>query len=195
VFQQLAVKNLAAFIENSSDSFRKACLNNLRTAANFIDDWSIGNLQFLQKEFGDKMEDFKKAFRLRLIPAIKRAEANSESTRQIHQWLSVSVQNELLSGFDGVRLKAWNDFLSKFEAIKPSGMWRRLASKTVMYHIAYLSSVTFAAYTYFGIQRNILGADVNTATTGLNVILGIFLTPYAVYVFSKYQSRKGPKTQ
>ncbi len=195
VFQQLAVKSLAAFIENNGKSFRKACLKNLRTAASFIDDWSIGNLQFLQRQFSDKMEDFKKAFRFRLIPAIEKAEAKSKITELIYQWLTVSVQNELLGGFDGVRLDAWNNFLSPFKPIQPKGMWRRLASRIVMYHIAYLLSVTIAAYAYFGVQRNILGADVNTATNGLNVILGILLAPYAVYLFSKYQSRKGPKTQ
>ncbi len=195
VFQQLAVNSLAAFIENRGKSFRKTCLGNLRTAASFIDDWSIGNLQFLEKQFGGKMKDFKKAFRVRLIPAIERAAADSDTTKGIYQWLAVSVQNELLSGFDGMRLEAWNNFLNKFEAIQPQGMWRRLVSKTVMYHIGYLSLVAIAAYTYFGFQRNILGADANTATNGINVVLGILLAPYAVYLFTKYQARKGPKTQ
>jgi hypothetical protein len=113
--------------------------------------------------------------------------------RHIHQFLAISTQNQLLSGFDGPRLDAWNTFLSTFKQIERRGMWRRVASRTVMYQIAYLSFVTIAAYTYFGFQRNILGADVNTSTNGLSVVLGILLTPYAVYLFSKYQSWKGPK--
>jgi len=195
VFQQLAAKSLAAFIQNRGESFRKSCLKNLRTAASFIDDWKIGNLQFLQRQFGDKMEDFKTGFRLRLIPAIKKAEPNSDTTKGIHQWLVVSIQNELLSGFDGTRLEAWNNFLSKFDPITPRGMRRRLTSKTAMYHVGYLSFVAIAAPAYFAVQRNILGADVNTATNGLSLILGILLGPYVVYLFSKYPSRKGPKTQ
>jgi len=195
VFQQLAVKSLAAFIQNRGKSFRRECLKNLRSAASFIDDWSVGNLQFLQKQFGDKMEDFKKAFRFRLIPAVERAEADSDTTKRIYQWLVISVQNELLSGFDGTRLDASNNCLSNFEEKQPQGKRRRLATRTVMYNIAYLSFVIISTSTYFGFQRSILGADVNTATNGINVVLTILLAPYAVYLFTKYQSRKGPKTK
>ncbi len=193
VFQQLAVKNLAAFIEHHSKSFRNACLKNMRNAASFIDGWSIGNLQFLEKQFGDKMEYFKKAFRLRLIPAIEGSEANSDTARRIHQFLAVSTQNQLLSGFDGPRLDGWNNFLGSFKQVEPRGIWRGLVSRAVMYNVAYLLFVTTVGYSYFVVQRSILGADVNTATTGVNVILGILLTPYAVHLFSRYQSRKGPK--
>src|SRR5439155_18947644 len=124
-----------------------------------------GNLQFLQKQFGDKMEEFKKAFRLRLIPAIEIAEPKSDTAQQIFQWLAVSFQNELLSGFNGTRLDAWNAFLRPFKEIQPHGTLRRIASRTVMYHVAYFLFVAIAAYGYFGVQRNILGADSNTATT------------------------------
>lgn len=190
-YLQEAVKSLGAFIQQrGGEALRKECLKNLSEAAALIDEWTIGNLQFLERTFGQKIEDFKTGFRFRLIPMMKKAKADSPEARDIQNFVSISSQNQILSGVDGARLDSWNSFLNNFPEISPDkGILERLISKTAMYHAAYLITVFILGYAYWGLQRSILGADVNTSTNGLGIVLGILLGPYVVFLFWKYVYR------
>ena len=187
-FLQPAVTSLANLIQHRSESYRRECLKHLAEAAGMIDGWTIGNLRFIENEFGSKLTDFKKNFKLRLIPAVKGAD--SATARKIHSFLG-PLQTKLIFGVDGASFEVWNNFLGQFAETKPKPKpVQRLASKTVALHLVFLISVVSITYEYFGFLRTSVGADVNASTTGANVLLGIMLTPYAGYLFWKYIYRE-----
>ncbi len=194
VFFRRSVHNLGAFVQNHSESYRSNCLDNLRTAAHLIDKWNPGNLRFTESQLGTKLSDFQKAFRLRLIPTLEKADDKTAS--EVYNYLSIAENNWLLAPINPTRLDSWNAFLSRFsEVTRGRYVFHGQDMKTPLYQGAYLAFVVIAAYLYFTVLRDRFGADFNTATSGLNAVLTIGLTPYAGFLFWKLISReRAPKS-
>jgi hypothetical protein len=150
-----AIVNLKAYVTNPNGADQKASLKNLRKIADVLDNWETGNLKFVRDSTGIVVDEFRKNFKGRVIPAIK---SGVKQTAQLVQiWLSQQVQRTLEMGeLTESHLKGWNDYLDpKDPNIQPQFPYqepkqsRRKWLRSKWFHIIFVVSVPVApAITY-----------------------------------------------
>ncbi len=113
-----ATVNLKAFASNGDQRYKDKSLKALTELADRLDDWTWGNLKFLQESAGKKIIELRKNFRGRLIPAV--SAADKTKVQSLIMLLSQNMENPLeLGQLDTARIELWNNSLSRLDYHEP----------------------------------------------------------------------------
>jgi hypothetical protein len=187
-----ATKALEAYVPKGKEKHRKRAVRQLKDAADVIDRWSGGNLSYL-KSSEDKVNDFAKAFRSKLIHAV--AEANPTQADEYHSWVSLTENNILNMG--EANLDAWTGWLLKLNVNASVGKTKRRLM-TIILNLVVVVSVLVIGYEVFILVKALPGATFDGPITAAGLVWGPAYTAYLTFVVQRYlprreQSQKPPK--
>jgi hypothetical protein len=184
-----ALVHLKAYAINGEDSKKKA-IDDLMEVAGVLDNWTWGNLKFVRNGIGAEIEQFRKNFRGRLIPAIRKAD--KRNVQSFFQWFA-GVENSLeLNQLDLEHLRAWNMWLTQrhpqdsmkdtlpYETPRPSRV-ERLRSQRFQFTLVLglgLSPVATGVISFYGFHTTVDTAVLagTSAFTGLALVVVGLLT-------------------
>ncbi len=178
-------KALASYVLKNSKRDRTRSVRQLYNLATVIDEWSGGNLSYLQPQT-NRVEDFAKAFRNKLIPAV--AKATPQQADEYRTWLE-SVASNILHMAEG-NLDAWTSRLQPIDA-KASKSQFMAHLKTLGINGGYVAGFLIIGYEVFLFVRAQPGASFDGAiATASALVWGPSLTAYAAFVVQRYLPEK-----
>ncbi len=172
-----AIADLNSFVISESNTDKESAVNNLTRVADTMDAWEVGNIRFL-RDLGSQLEEFRKNFRGRLIPAIAKGDKNLAQPVILPL---TGMSNTLEMGSLGKEhFVAWNQWLTQRDPVDSMkeqlpyvephpGLLKRLASKR--FHIAVLSLVVLVPIATGIMAYEVLHASVDTAVLSFSTVL------------------------
>jgi len=185
-----AITDLDSFKINELDTERDSAADNLTKAADAMDEWELGNIRF-HRELRPQLNDFRKNFRGRLIPAIQKD--SKAIVLSVIQPLT-GVCNTLETGtLDKGHFAAWNQWLTQADPADPRktlleyhppeptrAQW--LTSKRL--HISVITLVVAVPLAVAIIAGEVLHTSIDTVVLSFSMIFGGGLILVAYLIFS-----------
>ncbi len=173
--------DLEEYHRSGDEDEHKKAVEKLTKAANALGMWNVGNVRFVQEGVGKSIMDFRKNFRERFIPAVRRLDKNG--VQSLFMSLTGMRNTFELGQLDANKFERWNQWLTeragptleeKFPAEQPKrGKIDWIKSKST--HATFLlTAVTVSTLTYV-IARYVAGISADISYLSTATVIAAFI--------------------
>ncbi len=184
-FLHNATKALASYVSRKRKRDRRRAVSQLKNVANVIYRWSGGNLSYL-KSHEDKINDFAKAFREKLVPAV--AKATPEEANAYYSWLS-GTENNILN-MEESSLNAWTPWLQGLKS-EPQASVTRRNLVTMTLNGGVVATISIIGYEVFLLVKALPGATFDgPIVAAAGIVWGPGFTAYLTWAVQRYMPKR-----
>jgi len=184
-FLRNSTKALASYVSRKRKRDRKRAVSQLKNVANVIDRWSGGNLSYLRTD-EDKISNFAKVFREKLVPAV--AKATPEEANGYYGWLS-GTENNILN-MEESSLDAWTPWLQGLKA-EPLASVKRRHLITMTLNAGVVAIIAIIGYEIFLLVKALPGATFDgPIVAAAGIVWGPGFTAYLTWAVQRYMPKR-----